>query len=198
MRRLHQSTGTVYALPNPHSREKTMHQSEQETHTRDTAVAMGNLTSATSIREALHSTLKVLENINECALVDYPQYPNVGSHLLWLSEVMYLTEVMNIKIKYLSTLRRYSDSDMQDAIGDQPILLRSGYLGDFWDGSHGDRRRLIYEHIIGHFTNNPIYIMPQSINYRDPAKLDNAKRIINLHPNVTIIARANDGYNFAK
>jgi pyruvyl transferase EpsO len=87
---------------------------------------------------------------------------------------------------------------MQDAIGDQPILLRSGYLGDFWDGSHGDRRRLIYEHIIGHFTNNPIYIMPQSINYRDPAKLDNAKRIINSHPNVTIIARENDSYNFAK
>ncbi|MEN8106985.1 MAG: polysaccharide pyruvyl transferase family protein [Pseudomonadota bacterium] len=157
---------------------------------------MDNLSSTRHIKQVLHRSLQVLGTVRECALVDYPQYANVGSHFLWLSEVLYLTEVLNVKIKYFSTLRDFSGNGMQEQIGNSPILLRSGYLGDFWDGIHGSKRRLIYEYIVERFQQNPIFIMPQSIHYRDPDKLKNAARIMNSHPDLTIFARESASYQF--
>ena len=79
------------------------------------------LSSAGDIRDALDLALADVPLPQECVLLDYPAYPNIGDHVIWLGEVLYLTTVRRVKIRFAGSL-----DEPLSLPGGVPILLSGG------------------------------------------------------------------------
>ena len=154
---------------------------------------MSDLSSPTKVKEALHQSLQGLGKIESCALLDYPDYPNIGDHLIWIGTIFYLSEVLKAQIKYSANLTGFSGELMNQKAGKVPILLHGGgNLGDLWLPHQNFR-----EMIISQYPDRPIFILPQSIYFSDPNKLRKTADVFNSHPQLTIFARDNYSYQIA-
>lgn len=152
-----------------------------------------NLSTPEKLKEYLHLSLKDLETFQECALLSYPDHYNVGDHMIWLGNILYLTEVAKIKIGYVSSIEKFSQSQMENQTGKAPILIHGGgNFGDVW--SYYQR---FYEKIIPQYHDRKIIFLPQSIYFRYPDRLERAKAIFNAHPDLTICAREKYSYELA-
>ncbi|MGB7443733.1 MAG: polysaccharide pyruvyl transferase family protein [Coleofasciculaceae cyanobacterium] len=146
-----------------------------------------HLSTPAQIRDVLHSSLGKLGSFEECALLDYPQYPNIGDHFIWLATVFYLSDVLKTKINYTASLNDFSEESMEKQVGKAPIILQGGgNLGDLWS-SHQEFR----EYIIAKYRDRPIIIMPQCIHFTESENLKKAADIFNHHPSLTIFTRDN-------
>ena len=138
------------------------------------------LSSAGAIRDALDLALADVPLRQECALLDYPAYPNIGDHMIWLGEVLYVTTVRRVKIRFAASL-----DEPLSLPGGVPILLSGGgNLGDLWPAHQNFRERIIRQ-----YRDRPIVIMPQTMYFRDQAKLLKAAAAFNAHPDLTILIR---------
>jgi len=152
-----------------------------------------DLSSSEKIKTVLQKTLATIEPFEQCALLDYPDYLNIGDHLIWLGTVFYLKEIHKTQIKYTATVKNFSESEMRQKIGNSPILFQGGgNLGDLWPELQEFRERVIAKH-----HSQPIIILPQTIYFEDQNKLNQAAEIFNAHPNLTIFARENYSYETA-
>jgi pyruvyl transferase EpsO len=151
-------------------------------------------TTPQSIKEELHKALGQLDSFESCALLNYPDYLNLGDHLIWLGTVIYLTDVLKIKINYACSIADFSATEMEKKIGKAPIFLQGGgNFGDLWPVDQRFR-----EQIIAKYQDSPIIILPQSIFF---SKLDNLQKtaeIFNSHPNLTIFVRDDRSYKIAE
>lgn len=154
---------------------------------------MANYLPAEKIKESLHEALRKIGPFEECSLLDYPAYLNIGDHLIWLGELFYLTDVLKTKIKYTASTLTFSEEDMERQAGKSPILLQGGgNLGDLYL-THQEFR----EQIISKYRDRPIVIMPQSIYFANADNLRRAANIFNSHPNLTIFTRDHRSYEIA-
>ncbi|BAZ13302.1 polysaccharide pyruvyl transferase [Calothrix sp. NIES-4071] len=145
------------------------------------------------LKELLHQALGKLEPFEQCALLDYPDHPNIGDNLIWLGEVFYLTDVLKTKINYAASHKNFSEAEMEKQVGKAPILLHGGgNLGDLWPEFPTFR-----QHIISKYQDRPIIILPQSIYFREKANLIKAAKVFNSHPNLTLFVRDNYSYEIA-
>lgn len=152
-----------------------------------------NISTPEKITEYLHSALGKVSNFTSCALLDYPAYPNIGDHLIWIGSLLYLTNVAKTKIKYAASVSDFSTPTLEATAGNSPIFLNGGgNLGDLWPDYQNFR-----EYIISTYCDRPIIILPQSIYFRDPANLKKAADIFNRHPDLTIFTRDDYSYNTA-
>jgi pyruvyl transferase EpsO len=152
-----------------------------------------DLSTPGKIRDALHEALGNLESFEECALLNYPDYPNIGDHLIGLGTVFYLTDVVKTQIKYTASIEDFSEEELEKRVGQAPIILHGGgNLGDLW--SH---HQLFREYIISKYPDRPIIIMPQSIYFANLENLKKAAAIFNAHPNLTLFVRDNYSYEIA-
>ncbi|MEQ8998304.1 MAG: polysaccharide pyruvyl transferase family protein [Coleofasciculus sp. B1-GNL1-01] len=152
-----------------------------------------DLSSSEKIKKVLQETLATIEPFEQCALLDYPDYLNIGDHLIWLGTVFYLKKILKTQIKYTATVKNFSETEMLQKIGDAPILFQGGgNLGDLWPELQEFRERVIAKH-----HSQPIIILPQTIYFEDQNKLNQAAEIFNAHPNLTIFARENYSYETA-
>lgn len=148
---------------------------------------------AECLKRSLHQALGQLEAFDRCVLLDYPDYLNLGDHLIWLGSVFYLSNTLKSRIVYASSVNTFSASDMEKQIGDAPILLNGGgNLGDLWMPCQRFR-----EHIISQYHDRPIVILPQSIYFANAENLKRAVEIFNAHPNLTLFTRDQFSYEFA-
>ncbi|MDX2211982.1 MAG: polysaccharide pyruvyl transferase family protein [Oculatellaceae cyanobacterium bins.114] len=148
---------------------------------------------AESLKRSLHQVLGQLETFDRCVLLDYPDYLNLGDHLIWLGSVFYLTQTLKSKIVYAASANTFSAAAMEQQMGDAPILLNGGgNLGDLWMPCQQFR-----EHIISHYRDRPIIILPQSIYFANADNLKRAVEIFNAHPNLTLFTRDQFSYDFA-
>ena len=146
-----------------------------------------------SIKEELYKALGQLDTFESCALLNYPDYLNLGDHLIWLGTVMYLTDVLKTKINYASSIADFSPTVMEEKIGKAPILLQGGgNLGDLWRVDQQFR-----EQIIAKYQDRPIVILPQSIFFSKLENLQKTAAIFNSHPNLTIFVRDDRSYQIA-
>jgi len=154
---------------------------------------MVNHPSAEKIKESLHKALEKIGSFEECSLLDYPAYLNIGDHLIWLGELFYLTDILKTKVKYAACASSFSEENMERQAGKSPILLQGGgNLGDLYS-MHQEFR----EHIISKYRDRPIIIMPQSIYFANPDNLRRAANIFNSHPNLTVFTRDHRSYEIA-
>ncbi|GAB4189647.1 MAG: polysaccharide pyruvyl transferase family protein [Coleofasciculaceae cyanobacterium] len=154
---------------------------------------MSDLSQPQKIRDVLHTALGKIATFEQCAFLDYPNYFNIGDHLIWLATAFYLTDVLKAKINYAAHLHNFSDELMEKQIGKAPIILQGGgNFGDTW--SHHQKFR---EYIISKYRDRPIFIMPQCIYFKNPENLARAAAIFNTHPNLTLFVRDNYSYELA-
>lgn len=158
-----------------------------------------NLETPTKIREVLHHTLGNIGTFEKCALLDYPDYLNIGDHLIWLGTVFYLTQILKTKIEYAASIdvielsEKPGEELLDRKIADYPIILQGGgNFGDTWP-----RHQNFREKIIKRYRDRPLIIMPQSIYYSHPENIKNTASILNAHPNLTIFVRDNYSYEIA-
>jgi pyruvyl transferase EpsO len=145
------------------------------------------------LKQTLHSALGNLDTFDSCIYLDYPDYPNIGDHLISLGAIYYLTNVAHTKINYIASYRNFSPENVDKNNSKQPIFFHGGgSLGDLWY-SHQKFR----ESIISQYTDRPIIILPQTIYFKNEKRLEKAKTIFNNHPNLTIFARDNYSYELA-
>ncbi|MEG4589163.1 polysaccharide pyruvyl transferase family protein [Microcoleus sp. MOSTC5] len=144
--------------------------------------------------DTLHISLENIGSIEECSLLNYPDYLNVGDHLIWLGEIYYLTTVLKTKIKYVASgIADFSEEVMEKQAGKAPIILQGGgNLGDLWR-EHQEFR----EYIISKYRDRQIIIMPQSIYFENTSNLKKAADIFNSHPNLTLFVRENSSEKIA-
>jgi pyruvyl transferase EpsO len=121
---------------------------------------------------------------SKCALLDFPNYSNVGDSALWLGELEWLRR-NHSEIVYGCDIYTFSPEIMASRLGDGIILLSGGgNLGDFWI----DHQRLRQE-IIEAFPRNRIIQLPQSIHFVDDADILETARVFDAHPNFTLLVR---------
>lgn len=146
-----------------------------------------------NLKELLHKALERLDSFEQCALLDYPDYPNIGDHLIGLGTVFYLVDVIKTKIKYSASINNFCGAVMEQKIGKAPILLQGGgNLGDLWPAHQKFR-----EQIISTYQDQPVIILPQSIYFADEANLMESADVFNSHPNLTLFVRDNYSYEVA-
>jgi pyruvyl transferase EpsO len=145
------------------------------------------------IKDILHNALGEMGTFDQCALLDYPDYFNLGDHLIGLATVFYLTEILKTRISYVATIQNFSEELLEKQVGKAPIILQGGgNLGDIW--SHHQKFR---EYIISKYRDRPIIIMPQCIYFASVENLNQAAAIFNAHPNLTLFIRDNYSYELA-
>jgi pyruvyl transferase EpsO len=152
-----------------------------------------DISSPDKIRDILHKNLGEIGKFEQCALLDYPDNRNPGDQAIWLGNILYLTDVLKVKINYASSPADFSEAEMEKRIGKAPILLHGGgNLGDIWSYHQKFRER-----IIANYSDRPIFILPQSIYFESLENAQKVADIFNSHPNLTIFARDNYSYDLA-
>ncbi|MDJ0712950.1 MAG: polysaccharide pyruvyl transferase family protein [Prochloraceae cyanobacterium] len=128
-----------------------------------------------SLHETLNEALGELKNFKQCFLLCYPDRYNVGDNLIWLGEILYLTNTLGIEVKYAASIESFSPQKMENIVGKAPILIHGGgNLGDLWSYYQS-----FYEKIVSQYHDRPIIILPQSIRFIHEHKLQRAKDIFN-------------------
>ncbi len=145
------------------------------------------------LKQSLHDCLRPMEAYSECVFLDYPDYLNLGDHLIWLGSIFYLRNTLNLKINYCASKENFSDLEMETKSNQSPIFFNGGgNLGDLWSEFQEFR-----EYIIEKYKDRPIVILPQSIYFKNPDNLHKTAKIFNSHPNLTIFVRDNYSYQIA-
>lgn len=128
------------------------------------------------------------------ALLDAPDYPNVGDPAILLGELAFLRRVYPGTAVTIVSHRTHDaavDSEIEGA--DCLFLHGGGSFGDIWPLHHDFRL-----HILRRFADKPIVHFPQSFHFRDEAVLDATKRAIAGAGNFILLARDAKGFEFAK
>lgn len=145
------------------------------------------MTSAVAVQTCLQAALGKMGSFSTCALLNYPNYINLGDHLIWLGNLFYLRRSLGTRIAYAASAVEFSPTDLAMATDRSPVpilLSGGGSLGDLWYGHQRFR-----EQIIQRYPDRPIVILPQTMYFQDGKKLAQAARIFNAHPALTIFTR---------
>jgi pyruvyl transferase EpsO len=146
------------------------------------------------IVQNLHKSLEILNEFENCALLDYPNHLNIGDHLIWIGAIFYLLDIAKTRIDYTASISNFSHRRMQDKVGQSPIIFTGGgNLGDLWSAHQNFR-----EQIIAHYRDRPIIILPQSIYFSSLDNLEKAANVFNSHPQLTLFIRDQYSYKIAQ
>ncbi len=128
------------------------------------------------------------------ALLDFPNHANVGDSAIWLGEIEYFRRQHGVAPHYVSEIENHNNSELRKAVTKGTIFLHGGgNFGDIWP-----RHQQFREKILKEFHDYPIVQLPQSIHFQDPALLREAGRLINAHPNFTLLVRDHKSLTIAQ
>lgn len=128
------------------------------------------------------------------AMVDFPDYRNVGDSAIWLGQMNYLATRWNKTPAYISALQDHSNDRLQASAPAGPILITGGgTFGDIWSG-HQELRVSILERWPGRL----VVQMPQSIHYKSQQHADDMARAIAKHGNFVLLVRDERSKEFAE
>lgn len=135
-----------------------------------------------------------LEGVENFALVDFPNHPNVGDSAIWLGEETYLEKKLGRAPSYVCTYDTWSKENFERAVPVGPILIHGGgNFGDLWPSHQEFRLRLLSE-----FPDRQIIQLPQTIHFSSKVSLKRAGEIINSHKNFLILVRDVKSLNVAR
>jgi exopolysaccharide biosynthesis predicted pyruvyltransferase EpsI len=138
-----------------------------------------------SLSKAIDSVLRpLMAGVRLCALLDFPDYPNVGDSAIWLGERAYLRRA-SVPVVYAADYSFFSSDELTTRLKDGVILLHGGgNLGDLWPVLQEFR-----EKVIAAFPDRRIIQLPQTIHFQEISNLRRAKAVFNEHPDLTILVR---------
>jgi len=136
----------------------------------------------------------LLQCSGRVALLDFPNYPNVGDSAIWLGVIEYLRARGIDRVCYSSDWFTYSRAHLAARVGSGTILMSGGgNLGDLWP--HHQHFR---EEVIASFPHNRIIQLPQSIWFEDREALERARRVFDRHPDLTLLVREHQSLAIAR
>ena len=147
-----------------------------------------------SLSQKISSILgSLIPRDSSVALVDFPNHANVGDSSIWLGERAYLDSI-GVSIVYTCDQSNYSQLELTRRLKDGTILIHGGgNLGDLWP--HHQHLR---EAIVKAFPQNKIIQLPQSIFFKDKINLKRATDVLNGHPDLTLLIREKQSFEFAR
>ena len=126
-----------------------------------------------------------LEGVRDVALVDFPNYGNVGDAAIYLGTLDFLHRQIGIVPGYVCDIARFSAQALRRAVPDGPILINGGgNLGDLWPPHQKLRETLLQA-----FPQRRIIQLPQSIQFDDPAAQERFAAIVAAHGNFLLLVR---------
>jgi exopolysaccharide biosynthesis predicted pyruvyltransferase EpsI len=149
----------------------------------DSAAARPDLLA--QLRQQVVSVLdELVPQGTQCALVDFPNFSNVGDSAMWLGERALLREA-RVSIVYVCDVQSFLEEELAERLPMGTILLHGGgNLGDLWP----DHQQL-RERVISAFPRHRIIQLPQSIHFSVWPNLDRARAVFDAHPDLTLLVR---------
>lgn len=146
------------------------------------------------LQDRIDSTLRPLIPAGCVALVDFPDYANVGDSAIWLGEIEFLRSRLGITPSYCSSIQSYSADQLRRDAPDGPILINGGgNFGTIWRHHHDFLIRLLRDH-----PGRPIIQLPQSIYFDPPDSADETAHAIDQHGAFTLVVRDHRSLAFAR
>jgi len=154
-----------------------------------------NLAVIARLNGVIHDCLKDLISADQpVAMVDFPDYRNVGDSAIWLGQMAYLSSRFNKSPSYISALPDHSHDKLDEAMPSGPILITGGgTFGDIWSG-HQELRVSILDRWPGRL----VVQLPQSIHYKSIDHADRMARAIARHKNFVLLVRDEESKAFAE
>jgi pyruvyl transferase EpsO len=149
----------------------------------DGRVGAGSLVASLGarVRETLGT---VVPRGTPCAVLDFPNYPNVGDSAIWLGGLACLRSI-GARIVYTADLATYSPAQLAARLARGVILLSGGgNFGDLWP--HHQRFR---ERVVADFPDRTIIQLPQSLHFRTAEAVARAREALDRHPDLTLLVR---------
>lgn len=129
---------------------------------------------------------------NGYALLDFPDYSNVGDSAIWLGETAWLRRLVGAMPAYACRLE-LDDGALERLVPEGPILLNGGgNFGDIWPAHQRFRER-----VLERWPGRPVIHMPQSIHFLDPSAIDRTAKIIARHGRFTLLVRDHPSFELA-
>jgi pyruvyl transferase EpsO len=122
---------------------------------------------------------------DRCALIDFPNYPNVGDSAIYLGELECLATLGVPHPVFVCDISSYNQQALAQQLGDGTILLAGGgNFGDLWPVVQELR-----EEIIRSFPRNRVIQLPQTIHFQRADALRRARDVIGAHVDFTMLVR---------
>ncbi|MCO5964842.1 polysaccharide pyruvyl transferase family protein [Sinorhizobium meliloti] len=146
-------------------------------------------------REALKRAVSSLIGLGtDYALLDFPDYTNVGDSAIWLGSIAIVKEVTGRLPRYVSTYSDFDASALRASLPEGPIfLLGGGNFGDIYV-PHQDLRIKV----LRGFRDRRIIHLPQSIMFRDESNARETAEAIARHPDFHLFVRDNASLRFVQ
>lgn len=142
---------------------------------------------ADTLRARLEETLRPLVTpTDRVALIDFPNYSNVGDSAIYLGELACLASLGVPFPSFICDLRTYDRAELAHRLGPDGIILLAGggTFGDLWPASQELR-----EEIVKSFPRHRIIQLPQTIHFQQRETLQRARGVLNAHQHITLLVR---------
>lgn len=142
---------------------------------------------ADALRARLEKTLRpLLSSEDRVALIDFPNYPNVGDSAIYLGELACLASLRVPFPRFICDLRTYDRAELARRLGPGGLILLAGggTFGDLWPASQELR-----EEIVRSFPEHRIIQLPQTIHFEKREALQRARAVLNAHQGMTLLVR---------
>lgn len=118
------------------------------------------------------------------ALIGFPNHSNPGDAAIWVGELAWLRR-RGHRIDYVCDWLGYDPRALERHAPDAVLLLHGGgNLGDLWPA-----HQVLREQIITAFPHRRIVQLPQTLAFRDPARLERARRVFDAHGDLHLLLR---------
>lgn len=139
------------------------------------------------LRQTLITTVApLMRGARRVALVDFPNYHNVGDSALWLGALRLLEACGIERPVYVCDRGSYDSESLERRLGGDGMIVLSGggNFGDVWEAHQNLRERVIRD-----FPHRRILQLPQSIHFESPERLARASAVLDAHPDLTLLVR---------
>jgi len=130
----------------------------------------------------------------EFALLDFPDYSNVGDSLIWLGALAFFRDRFGRRPRYVSSIRSYDPRRLARSAPQGPIYLSGGgNFGDIWP--HFQQFRL---RVLADFPDRPVVQLPQTIRFDGAEMAKLTREAIRRHGNFRMLVRDEPSLDFAR
>jgi exopolysaccharide biosynthesis protein PssK len=146
-----------------------------------------------NLRRQMERALGSVAPSKPFALLDFPDYPNVGDSAIWLGTIDYFRHVHGREPAYVCSKSSVDWNALARAIPDGTLFLQGGgNFGDLWP-----RQQEFREEVVRRFPHHRIVQLPQSIHFDNRANLVRARDVINAHRDFHLFVRDRNSYAIA-
>lgn len=148
---------------------------------------LGRDATITALGQAVRAAIgSVVPRGARVALLDFPEYRNVGDSAIWLGQLAAL-RAAGATVAYTAGISTYNPDELRRNVSpaDGIVLLSGGgNFGDLWP-RHGEFRARVIDDLPDYH----LVQMPQSIHFVDPRNLELTRALLRRHPHLTILVR---------